>query len=87
MDLYVPAHSFDHDEKLAPGQMVEVQIDMSPLGMRFSPGDQLRLLVGGQNTLGSMMPGTPACKPENKGIRVIHAGGARASYLELPLPG
>jgi predicted acyl esterase len=83
----VPVHSFDRVEKLSPGQVVEVQIDMFPLGLSFAPGDQLRLVVGSRNTLGSMMPGTPAFAPENQGLHVIHTGGDRASYLQLPVMG
>lgn len=37
----VPVHSFDREEKLSPGQVVEVQIDIFPLGLTFAPGEQL----------------------------------------------
>lgn len=83
----VPAHSFDRVEKLSPGEVVEVEIDLLPLGMRFYPGEQLRLIVSGRNLLGPMMPMVRNYLPSNKGQHIIHTGGARASYLQLPLAG
>ncbi len=81
----VPAHSFDRIEKLAPGEVVDAQIDMLPLGMRFYPGEQLRLVIGARNTLGPMMPMVANFIPTNSGQHVIHTGGSCASYLQLPL--
>jgi len=81
----IPAHSFDRVEKLKPGEIVEIEIDMSPIGMVFYPGEQLRLVISARNDLGAIMPGTPAYIPENKGKHSIHTGGTRASYLQLPV--
>ncbi|EZG46257.1 CocE/NonD family hydrolase [Gregarina niphandrodes] len=83
----VPAHTFDRVEKLKKGEIVEVEIDMLPIGMVFYPGEQLRLVVSGKNDLGAIMPGNPAFAPENKGRHVIHTGGSRASYIQLPVKG
>lgn len=81
----VPAHSFDRTEKLAPGEVVEVDIDLTPIGMRFYPGEQLRLVISARNGLGPMMPMVGNYVPANAGQHIIHTGGARASYLQLPL--
>lgn len=81
----VPAHSFDRVETLSPGEVVEVEIAMLPIGMAFSPGEQLRLVVSGGNLLGGMMPGTAPFVPENRGRHVVHTGGQRLSYLQLPV--
>ena len=81
----IPAHSFDRVEKLKPDEVVEVEIDLLPVGLVFYPGEQLRLVISAQNTLGSIMPGVEDCVPQNKGQHVIHTGGARASYLQLPI--
>ncbi|MGW8945304.1 CocE/NonD family hydrolase C-terminal non-catalytic domain-containing protein [Streptomyces koyangensis] len=40
----VPAHTFDRTEKLAPGGIVDIEIDPLPLGLTFHPGEQLRLV-------------------------------------------
>jgi uncharacterized protein len=81
----VPAHSFDRIEKLSPGEIVDVEIDLFPIGLVFYPGEQLRLVIGAQNTLGPIMPGTRDYQPQNAGKHVIHTGGSHASYLQLPI--
>ncbi|MFF5075463.1 CocE/NonD family hydrolase [Actinoplanes sp. NPDC000266] len=81
----VPAHSFDRVEKLAPGQIAEVEIDLLPAGLAFHAGEQLRFVVSGRNLLGGMMPRLVEYTPANKGLHVIHTGGDHASYLQLPL--
>ena len=91
----VPAHSFDRVEKLKPGMIVSVEIDMFPIGLAFHPGEQLRLVVTGYNLLGGVMPNLstgsaapqnlPTVVPDNRGTHTIHTGGVHASYLQLPV--
>jgi uncharacterized protein len=81
----VPAHTFDRIEKLSPGEIVDVEIDLFPIGLAFHPGEQLRLVISAQNTLGAIMPGTRDYIPQNSGRHVIHTGGDHASYLQLPV--
>ena len=81
----VPAHSFDRIEKLSPGEVVEVEIGLLPVGLLFHPGEQLRLVISARNALGPLMPMTRDYTPRNSGRHVIHTGGDRASYLQLPV--
>ena len=81
----VPAHSFDRAEKLASGEIVDVEIDLFPVGLLFHPGQQLRLVIGARNTLGPIMPQVADYTPDNRGQHVIHTGGSRASHLQLPI--
>jgi uncharacterized protein len=81
----VPAHSFDRVEKLQPGEITEIEIDLFPIGLAFYPGEQLRLVISSKNDLGAIMPGIPAFVPENKGQHIIHTGGSHPSYLQLPV--
>lgn len=81
----VPAHTFDRTEKLAPGEIVDVEIDLLPLGLTFHPGEQLRFVVSGRPLLGTMMPGNREYTPANEGRHLIHTGGDHASYLRLPV--
>ncbi|WP_077035057.1 CocE/NonD family hydrolase [Pelomonas sp. KK5] len=81
----VPYHRFDRTEKLAPGQIVDVQVDLLPVGLVFHPGEQLRFIVSGRSLLGTMMPGMPPYTSPNTGAHLVHTGGQRASYLQLPL--
>jgi len=81
----VPAHSFDREEKLKPGEIVDIQIDMFPVGLRFYRGEQLRLVISALNSLGTIMPLVIDYVPHNQGEHIIHTGGAHASYLQLPI--
>src|SRR5207245_6121087 len=81
----VPAHSVDRVEKLSPGQIVEIQIDLLPIGWAFQAGEQLRFVISSRNLLGTMMPGIGGYTGANSGQHVIHAGGPYASYLQLPI--
>jgi predicted acyl esterase len=84
----LPAHSFDRIEKLNPGEVVDVEIDLFPIGLKFYAGEQLRLVISAQNALGAIMPGTRDYIPQNRqnsGRHVVHTGGDHASYLQLPV--
>lgn len=81
----VPAHSFDRVEKLSPGEIVDVEIDLLPIGLVFHPGEQLRLIISAQNLFGTWMPALREYTPQNSGQHIVHTGGSRASYLQLPV--
>ena len=81
----VPAQTFDRVEKLAPGEIVDVEIELLPVGLVFHAGEQLRLVVSSKNLLGTLMPGVREYVGANGGRHVIHTGGDHASYLQLPV--
>ncbi|XAS66709.1 CocE/NonD family hydrolase [Micrococcaceae bacterium Sec5.7] len=81
----VPAHSFDRIEKLSQGEIVEIEIDLLPVGLAFRPAEQLRFVISSRNLLGTLMPGIHEYIGANTGTHVIHTGGAHASYLQLPV--
>ncbi|MGI8554339.1 MAG: CocE/NonD family hydrolase [Dehalococcoidia bacterium] len=81
----VPAHTFDRIEKLSPGGIVDIEIDLLPIGLAFYPGEQLRLVISARSILGTMMPAIREYTPLNSGQHIIHTGGAHASYLQLPV--
>ena len=81
----VPAHRFDRVEKLSPGEIVDVEIDLLPIGLAFRAGEQLRFVVSSRNLLGPLMPGIQEYTGANQGRHVIHTGGEHASSLQLPV--
>jgi predicted acyl esterase len=81
----IPVQSFDRVSKLKPGEVVCVEIELSPIGLSFAPGEQLRLVISGHNRLGGIMPGVANVTPDNHGQHVIHAGKSYASYVLLPV--
>lgn len=80
----VPVHSFDRVEKLSAGEIVEVDIELLPVGLAFYPGEQLRFVISAANLLGPLMPAICEYTGANSGHHVIHTGGKYASYLQLP---
>lgn len=81
----VPAHTFDRVEKLAPGEIAELEIDLFPIGLKFHPGESLRFIISSRNLLGTLMPAIEEYVGANSGQHVIHTGGHHASYLQLPV--
>lgn len=81
----IPVHSFDRVEKLAPGEIVCVDIDLFPIGLALNPDEQLRLVISGYHLLGGVMPGSENVTSDNHGRHVIHTGGRHTSFLQLPL--
>jgi predicted acyl esterase len=81
----VPAHSFDRVEKLSPGEIVEIEIGLLPIGLVFYPGEQLRFMISSRNLLGTLMPAIEEYVGANAGQHVIHTGGTHPSYLQLPV--
>ena len=81
----VPAHTFDRVEKLGDGEIVEIDIELLPLGLTFHAGEHLRFIVSSANLLGTLMPGIDEYVGANSGQHVIHTGGEHASYLQVPI--
>ncbi|MED5812005.1 CocE/NonD family hydrolase [Mycolicibacterium sp. 050232] len=81
----IPVHSFDRVEKLGPGEVAEVEVDLAPIGLVFYPGEQLRLVISAKDLFGPWMPGLREYVPQNSGRHIVHVGGSRASYLQLPV--
>ena len=69
----------------SPGEIVDVEIDLLPVGLAFHPGEQLRFVISSRNLLGTLMPGIREYVGANSGQHVIHTGGEHASYLQLPV--
>jgi len=81
----VPVHAFDRVEKLHAGEIVDVEIDLFPLGLVFRPGQQLRLAISARNMLGGIFPGNAFYDGRTAGQVTVHTGGSHTSYLTLPV--
>lgn len=81
----IPYHRYDRVEKLAPGEIVPVEIQIWPLGMRWHQGEQLQLVVGGYKLSGTEFPGLEPPDTINRGQHAIHCGGAYDSHLLIPV--
>lgn len=81
----IPVHSFDRVEKLAPGEIVCLDIDLFPVALALHPGEHLRLVVTGFNITGGVFPGRDNVKADNHGRHIVHTGGRYASFIQLPM--
>jgi hypothetical protein len=79
-----PFHTFDAPEKLEAGEIVAVDIQIWPLGMKWRAGEQLQLLVAGHKLSAVEMPGVAPPDTVNKGRHIIHTGGHYDSRLIVP---
>ncbi|MEP6751307.1 MAG: CocE/NonD family hydrolase [Candidatus Dormiibacterota bacterium] len=82
-----PWHPHRREERLAPSQIVPVEIEIWPSGTRFGAGQQLRLLV--QATDIQQYPAGVVSMAHsvtrNAGAHVIHTGGQYDSHLLVPV--
>ncbi len=72
----------DRTEKLAPGEVVEVRIEILPSSTSFDAGESMRLLVSGRDILQFARFGHD--ETVNEGRHRIYAGGDRPSSLLVP---
>jgi uncharacterized protein len=88
---WFPYHPHDREELLQAGQVVPLDIEIRPLGMRWHGGEKLELIVAGYNVLGGYRQGIPGGGnlpgplTRNKGTHTIYAGGRYDSYLLMPV--
>ncbi len=81
---YCPVQAHTCDEKLKPGEIVPVDIELVPTSRFWHKGQQLRVQISGryirENWFEPLIWDT-----DNKGEHVIHTGGERQSYLQIPV--
>ncbi len=81
---YRPYHTHDERQPLAPGQIVQVQVEIWPTCMVFAQGHRIRLDIQPRDGVGSA-PYTHYCADYNSGDNTIHTGGNTASHILLPI--
>jgi predicted acyl esterase len=77
-----PFLSHDRSEKVQPGEVVPVEIEILPSSTAFETGESLRLVVSGHDIMKFARFGHDEIV--NKGRHRLHAGGAYPSYLLIP---
>jgi predicted acyl esterase len=91
---FQPWLSHDRERKLAPGEIVPVEIEILPSSTLFRTGESLELTVQGGDIAVTPKPPLPLvhgrmdvrhADPSNRGGHVIHAGGRYDSHLLVPV--
>jgi predicted acyl esterase len=81
---YQPVQSHRVEEKLRPGEIVPVDIEIYPHSRIWHKGQQLRLQIAGRYIReGWFAPSS--WDIDNQGDHVIHTGGRHDSYLQIPV--
>lgn len=86
-DLSLPFRPYHRHRRrlyLAPGEIVQVQVEIWPTSMLFRKGHRIRLDVQPRDGVGSVHY-THYHADYNDGTNTIHSGGDRESYLLLPV--
>ena len=97
-NAYFPYHPHDEKQPLTPNEVYEVEVEIWPLGLYLPKGSTLKLIVAGTDfeRPGSKPPfqgvawfthNDPTDRPKAifDSTNTIHTGGARQSYLLLPV--
>lgn len=84
----MPVLLHTHEERLAPGECVPVEIEIWPFSVRFAAGETLRVIVAGADIYrkeeGAMLPFALHERTRNAGTHIIRTGGAYDSAILLP---
>ena len=81
---YRPLQSHLAEEKLVPGEVYPVDIQIVPISRLWHKGQKLRIQIAGHYIReGWFEPLT--WETDNKGDHVIHTGGRYDSYLQIPV--
>jgi uncharacterized protein len=81
------APHYPPEERLAPGQIVEIKLTMSPTAMAVRAGETIRLMIAGHSLVPLVLPGIEKLELRNAGRHIVHTGGNQPSRLILPIIG
>ncbi len=80
-----PYHTHTEEQRLTPGQIVAVEIGLTPIGLRWHAGQLLRLTIAGYNPAQLGFDWAIPLNTRNQGEHVIHTGGQYDSHLLIPI--
>ena len=83
-----PVHTYDEFQPLRPGEVVPVDIALSPSGTYFRKGEQMRLDVQGHwfSTRNPLFGQAPAAYEDGpQGSCLLHCGGEHSARLRIPI--
>jgi len=81
---YCPVQAHTCDEKLAPGEIVPIDIEINPTSRFWHKGQQIRVQIAGryirENWFEPLVWDT-----DNHGRHIVYAGGKYESFLQIPV--
>lgn len=82
---FQPVQAHRCEQKLAPGEIVPVDIEINPTSRIWHAGETLRVQVAGRYLRDPHWIEPLVWEADNKGDHVIHTGGRYDSYLQIPV--
>jgi hypothetical protein len=79
-----PLYTHRAEEKLHPGQIVPLVIELWPYGMIWEAGEKLKLTISGHRTWAELLPHLES-KKYNRGEATVYSGGRYDSHLLVPV--
>ncbi|MBO9581460.1 MAG: CocE/NonD family hydrolase [Sphingobium sp.] len=83
-----PFHTHEREERLSPGEIVPIEIELWPSSTLFRAGETLRVVVKGRDIYAEGLPFLPFARHEetrNAGRHIIHVGPEHDSHLLVPV--
>ncbi|MCL2376470.1 MAG: CocE/NonD family hydrolase [Defluviitaleaceae bacterium] len=81
---FQPIQAHQKDEKLSPGEIVPVDVEIVPISRIWHKGQQLRIQISGRYIREGWFEPL-RWDTDNKGNHIIHAGGEYESFLQIPV--
>lgn len=80
-----PVQAFTKEEKLSPGEIVPVDIEIVPTSRFWHKGEQVSVQIAGRYIRSEGWFERLEWEIRNKGQHVVHTGGEYDSYLQIPV--
>ena len=80
-----PQHTHAAEQRLAPGQIVPIEIGLTPIGLRWRARQQLRVIIAGYNPAQLGFDWVVGPEVRNQGEHIVHTGGQYDSHLLVPI--
>jgi predicted acyl esterase len=81
---YCPVQAHTCDEKIKPGEIVPVDIEINPTSRFWHKGQQIRVQIAGRYIREGWFEPLH-WDTDNKGCHIIHTGGQYESFLQIPV--
>lgn len=75
--------SYERIEKVQPGKVVKLEIQIWPAGIVFEAGEKLILKISGEKLGVPHLPHLPKEPNQNRGKHILHVGGQWESCLQF----
>ena len=84
---FQPVHSHEKEERMKPGEIVPVDVEMYPHSRFWHKGEKLQIVIAGRFIKTEWFHDNDMNhKTDNgDGMHVIHTGGEHQSYLQIPV--